>query len=400
MDNETKTVPGPSVSSDEIQPSLTDEERISDFRPDVQKKNPFEINLMLNPEFGYLKTYSMRALYEHRHESDPPIIEGLLYPGLYLFAGAPKIGKSFCMLQLAYQVSRGGKLWNFEIPRPRSVLYAALEDTKERLQDSMYRMFWTDLSENLFLSFETKTVEGGLINQLNVFLGEHKDTGLIILDTLQKVRETGSGSYCYAMDYENIGKLKAVADAHKLCIIVVHHTRKMDASDRTEMISGTTGLLGAADGAFIMYKEKRTDLTASLEITGRDQGDQKLYLTRNEETLAFELDRVENDYPPPPPDQILQKIGGMIGEGRPVWVGRATALVQLLDLPIKGNTLSYHLNVKAGQLWDRYRIRFETGRTHEGRSIKLSYEPPVTIGSRKTPNRDDDDGSDDDFDTP
>lgn len=42
------------------------------------------------------------------------------------------------------------------------------------------------------------------------------------------------------------------------------------------MISGTNGLLGAADGAFIMHKKKRTDNEAVLDIVGRDQPDQEL----------------------------------------------------------------------------------------------------------------------------
>lgn len=46
---------------------------------------------------------------------------------------------------------------------------------------------------------------------------------------------------------------------HGICLLVVHHTRKMEAGDSFDMISGTNGLLGAADGAFIMQKKRRTD---------------------------------------------------------------------------------------------------------------------------------------------
>ena len=41
---------------------------------------------------------------------NPPIIDGFLYPGVYLFVGAPKVGKSFLMAQLAYHVSTGTAL--------------------------------------------------------------------------------------------------------------------------------------------------------------------------------------------------------------------------------------------------------------------------------------------------
>ena len=41
------------------------------------------------------------------------------------------------------------------------------------------------------------------------------------------------------------------------------------------MISGTNGLMGAADGAFLLQKEKRTGSAATLEVSGRDQQDQR-----------------------------------------------------------------------------------------------------------------------------
>ena len=99
----------------------------------------------------------------------------------------------------------------------------------------------------------------GLDEQLEKFVREHSDTKLIIVDTLQKVREAVSDSYSYSSDYEVIGKLKQFADRYGICILIVHHTRKQPAGDSFEKISGTTGLSGCADGALIMQKEKRTD---------------------------------------------------------------------------------------------------------------------------------------------
>lgn len=43
----------------------------------------------------YLHTVSMTELYQTPYKSRPPIIDGLLYGGAYILAGAPKIGKSF-----------------------------------------------------------------------------------------------------------------------------------------------------------------------------------------------------------------------------------------------------------------------------------------------------------------
>lgn len=83
---------------------------------------------------GYLHTVSLNELYENVYESRPPVIDGLLYAGAYILAGAPKIGKSFLVAQLAYHVSTGQPLWGYDVHQG-TVLYLALEDDFRRLQD-------------------------------------------------------------------------------------------------------------------------------------------------------------------------------------------------------------------------------------------------------------------------
>lgn len=69
------------------------------------------MQLMNDP--AYLHTVSMNELYENIYRSRPPIIGGLLYSGAYILAGAPKVGKSFLVAQLAYHISTGQALWNY-----------------------------------------------------------------------------------------------------------------------------------------------------------------------------------------------------------------------------------------------------------------------------------------------
>ena len=72
---------------------------------------------------------------------------------------------------------------------------------------------------------------------------------------MQKIREASGDKYSYASDYEMIGQLKHFADQTGIALLPVHHTRKQQADDKFDMISGTNGLLGAADGAFVLQKE-------------------------------------------------------------------------------------------------------------------------------------------------
>ena len=200
---------------------------------------------------SYLATVSMRELYETAYEIKPPLIDGLLYPGTYLLAGAPKLGKSFLVAQLAYHISTGTPLWDYPV-RKGTVLYLALEDDNRRLQNRMYQMFDMAIADQLYFATHARQLGNGLDEQLERFVREHPDTKLIIIDTLQKIREIGGEAYSYASDYDIITRLKSFADCRGLCLILVHHTRKQKADDVFDMISGTSGLLGAADGAFLL----------------------------------------------------------------------------------------------------------------------------------------------------
>ncbi len=319
---------------------------------------------------SYLPVVSMRELFETVYPSKSPIIDGLLYTCTYLIAGAPKIGKSFLVAQIAYHVSVGQHLWGYPIHKG-TALYLALEDDHQRLQQRMSRMFGVEDNENLFFSTCSKTLGGGLEEQINAFIQEHPNTRLVIIDTLQKVRALSGDSYSYANDYEVVSNLKKLADRRNVCLLIVHHTRKQKANDKFDMISGTTGLLGAADGAFILQKEKRTDHTATLEVTGRDQQEQKLYLVRNEENLTWCLDHAETELWKEPPDPLLEKVASLLTEESAEWEGRASDLVEALQVDIQPNTLTKRLNIKAGMLKDDFHVLYSSKRTRNGSYIRL-----------------------------
>ena len=324
----------------------------------------------------YLPSLSMNDLYERVFPGRPPIIEGLLYPGVYLFVGAPKVGKSFLMAQLAYHVSKGLPLWGYEV-RQGAVLYMALEDDFPRLQGRLYRMFGEDSAADLHLSVSAKQLNSGLEEQLKRFVREHQGTRLIIIDTLQKIREAGAEKYSYASDYEVITRLKRFADGTGVCLLLVHHTRKQQADDKFDMISGTNGLMGAADGAFLLQKERRTDSAATLDISGRDLQDQRLYLKRDEERLAWELERRETEPYREPPDPVLEAVAALVTAERPEWSGTATDLAAALGLDIQPNALTKRLNVRAGKLLLDFHVRYENTHIRTGSRIRLAWTEDV-----------------------
>lgn len=216
-------------------------------------------------------------------------------------------------------------------------------------------------------------IGSGLDEQLEKFVREHRDTKLIIVDTLQKVREMVSDNYSYSSDYEVIGKLKQFADRHGVCILIVHHTRKQPAGDSFDKISGTTGLSGCADGALIMQKEKRTDGKATLEISGRDQPDQRLYLSKDQERLVWLLDHAENELWKQSPDPVLEAVAKIVSDETREWEGSPTELSEALQLNMAVNRLTKHLNVNASRLLEEHQVKYENKTKHAGRRIRLTY---------------------------
>ena len=372
-DKKEKTAPIVSVGADtEQQFSKSTEDIITEDDENSNTFDDFRLEMIRAMDPSYLKTVSMSELYDTVFQSKPPLVEGLLYPGTYIFAGAPKLGKSFLMAQLAYHISTGTPLWNYPV-RKGSVLYLALEDDYRRLQERLYRMFGTQISDNLHFSVSANQIGKGLDEQLQGFINAHPDTNLIIIDTLQKVREMGGDNYSYASDYEIITRVKRFTDQYGVCVLLVHHTRKQNADDKFEMISGTTGLLGSADGGFILQKEKRTSNKATLEVSGRDQPDQKFHLSRNPQTLLWELETAETELWKEPPEPLLEKVAEFITADNVVWCGTPTELVEALGVDMKANTLSMKLNINAGRLFNEYGIYYENKRCHDGRKVRLQF---------------------------
>lgn len=377
FDAKEKTALATSVGADERQSIQntnniipTTDEHFNDSG-EIYEENLQEMFFRMSHPY-YLHTVSMTELYQTPYKSRPPIIDGLLYGGAYILAGAPKIGKSFLVAQIAYHISTGKKLWEYEVHQG-TVLYLALEDDYQRIQSRMFMMYGVEDSSNLYFATAANKIGNGLDEQLEFFINEHPDTKLIIIDTMQKIREVGGEAYSYASDYEIIGRLKQFADKHCICVLIVHHTRKQPAGDTFEMISGTTGLLGCADGSLLMQKKKRTALEATIDVVGRDQQDQILYLSKDPNTQIWNLDKTETERHKEPPDPTLEAVARLVTSEQQEWTGSPSELAEALNTGMAANALTKYLNIKCGRLKDEYGISYENKAKHSGRRVTLTY---------------------------
>ena len=231
--------------------------------------------------FTPLALQNAEMIYYQALSSPPMLIDGILPSGLTVLSGDSKIGKSWLVLWLGLKLCKGEAVWGIPT-RKQAVVYLALEDRSWRIQQRLHELT-EDPPDNLFLSFSCGKIGEELEDQIRDTLKEHPDTGVVFIDTLQKVRECTSGNAnAYAKDYQDLAALKAISDEKGIGIVLVHHTKKERTSDDIfDDANGSKALQGAADTSLMLRKDERFGDMATLSITGRDIEDRQLRLKRN-----------------------------------------------------------------------------------------------------------------------
>lgn len=220
-------------------------------------------------------------------------VETLLPQGICMLGGAPKIGKSWLVLDLCIRLAKGEPIWSLPTKKG-TTLYLCLEDPLRRVQERL-NMLTDDVPPNAYFAIAAGTLADGLCEQIRKFVSEHPDTVLVAIDTFQIVR-TGCIDTSYANDYGEVRQMKQLADELNISILLVHHLRKQGDSDPLNKLSGTTGISGAVDAVFVLDKSKRNAQGATLICTGRDIEYREMELKLSKETCAWEMvsDSIEN----------------------------------------------------------------------------------------------------------
>ena len=110
-DKKKMTAQGSSVGADDGQ-SISQNSKTTIPDPDEKSNSPErdleelyrKMRRMSDP--AYLHTVTLDELMDNVFEGKPAVIENLLYTGAYILAGAPKIGKSFLVAQIAHHAGR------------------------------------------------------------------------------------------------------------------------------------------------------------------------------------------------------------------------------------------------------------------------------------------------------
>ena len=231
------------------------------------------------------------------------VVRGLLPNGLSILGGAPKIGKSWLMLELALRVAKGEPMWGMET-KQGTVLYYCLEDTLKRIQQRLY-CITENAPDTLLFETATGTLATNLEEELLLYISKYPDMSLIIIDTFQMVRGS-KGDPSYGSDYDDIQKLKRISDSQNVAILLVHHLRKMGDRDPVNKLSGTTGISGAVDCVYILDKSARLEDVATLTCTGRDIQQRELELRFDQTNCVWNMisDNAEDETKKLPPEMV------------------------------------------------------------------------------------------------
>jgi predicted ATP-dependent serine protease len=228
-------------------------------------------------------------------------------------------------MDLAISIVNGSTfLGSFKMAQ-QEVLYVALEDTESRIQNRLSRLTEDlDGTGRLYCATECPRLDQGFFENLDGWLSQKPAVKLIIIDTFNRVRRLKRrGTTPYEKDYNEISELKQFADTHSLAIIVIHHLRKSEAKDVTDMISGSIGLAAAADAILILQKEKGSN-KANFFATGRDIPDFEIGLTLNQVSLTWEIAIPTQELT----NERVEVLAALQGADGPMKLGEIAEIVQ------------------------------------------------------------------------
>ena len=233
-----------------------------------------------------IKVIDAETLMDKRLPPTKFCVDTLLPQGLCILGGAPKVGKSWFVLDLCTHVARGDEFLGLPATRGK-VLYLCLEDSERRIQERL-NTITADIPQGLSFAFGDITMETGICDFLRKRKQEIPELSLIAIDTFQLIRNP-TNDVSYGNDYAELRVLKALAEELGICLLLVHHLRKMNDSDPVNRLSGSSGISGAVDAVYILDKPMRSGNRATLIASGRDIRDRKIELEMNPQSCIWTL---------------------------------------------------------------------------------------------------------------
>ena len=363
LDNETIKLTIQAYNKTHCKPPLTDKEldtqvltalnrgwSIPGDPQEIPELQPISANALLQMDIAPLKF----------------VIKDICPAGFGILAAPPKYYKSFLALQICAAVSQGDQVLNKDTTKTKC-LYFDLESTNRRPKSRLAAMGFTSLDNVDFITQDQMpkvksrmiNLSTGFAEMLERYLKNNPDYGFVVIDVFKKIRsEQKRTQSLYDHDYADIETLQAIAARNNVCLLLLHHTNKMkDETDPFNNMNGSNGLLGAADFAWVIGREKRSATESILHITGRDIESYELSVKFNTNTLKWEYNgTVEDVQAQREMDDYLQSnlvntIKTLVNTNNGSWSGTASAIISASRY---FNTTIYDSSTKVGKDITKY----------------------------------------------
>lgn len=229
------------------------------------------------------------VIYHADYPEPEPLVDAILYPGLTILGGRPKVGKSWLALDLAISLVSGKKFGGYlEVKKPGRCLYVSLEE-RPRQTRSRLRVLTqpSDYLSDLHFIYELPPLMAGGAAVLSKELTEHP-VELLIVDSLLAVTKQAGRRNMDIMqaDYNIVSTLREIAEKHAMALVLVAHTRKAPG-EFLDSIQGTSGTTAAADAVWVLSRTPDGD--AMLSVTGREVRSNVFGVKRSEDSPAWAI---------------------------------------------------------------------------------------------------------------
>jgi hypothetical protein len=226
--------------------AIAEIEATSDQPPTATAKKP-RVNPLLS------RMISNDELLDRAEDFTDWLIPDILSPNeLFILAAPPRTGKGLFCMTLAKAIATGGKF----LDRPATqgaVLYVNLEDSETKIKIRQISQGWErGMPVHWIDKFSLSELP-----DLRELAASIPDLRLIILDTFSRVRDDSHTESSSEMG-RILGPVQEMARDLNVCIILAHHTPKLNAESSQgnvspfDLIRGNGAIRGTARGAIVI----------------------------------------------------------------------------------------------------------------------------------------------------
>jgi hypothetical protein len=211
------------------------------------------------------------------------VIRDILRPGVGVFMGVQKAGKSTVVTDIAFAVTTGRiTLGKFSVEQG-SVLYMNYEDNMNDLRARARALGYDENTPfpNLHIQFDAPRQDAGGMEMIQTWCEKHPDRKLVIIDPFSRFRRRRrpdeNGMDAYNLDYAVVGEIHSLAVKYGVSILIVHHEKKSKDGDWVLNASGSVAITAVAS-SIMQLSRGRGKSNAILKITGRGIKDKEYAL--------------------------------------------------------------------------------------------------------------------------